>query len=406
MSKIAQVSVQERYCRSEESNLRLKEARESSYADVTFRVGDCLFPVHKCVLFWNSPVLERMLSHDTMDKYKDEIELKDLDEISFRLVLDYLYSGEIVITSENVIGILRVCDYLEMASLRSFCVSFLSKILKPDTAVEVHQLAYWFNEDLLKNEAQKVIAENLIQAQEGINHCTTEELLSILVTGLSSSTEPHLNDEQALFLILGWIKTDFEQRRSCFENLTNLLNLGTVTIKFLRVQIFDELVMQNPEFRERMIRVLADKLELIVDKPEGRLKQTFHGLKNAPANANIFSAKKEYVQDFPWELSVRKNTNGFGEPALSVYAYCNRAAEKSWSCNASLRFRLIPFRQGVRVKEFKVDNFRFSSSLNSWGFHRFMSWETLMNPRNGYVGEEGHVTLELVVAHTEPVAKS
>ena len=128
-----------------------------------------------------------------------------------------------------------------------------------------------------------------------------------------------MNDEQALFLIVGWIKTDFEQRKTYFDSITNLLNLSTMSIKFLRVQIFDELVMQNPEFRERMIRVLADKLELIVDKPEGRLKQTFHGLKNAPANANIFSTKKEYVQDFPWELSVRKNTNGFGEPALSVY---------------------------------------------------------------------------------------
>ena len=107
------------------------------FTDIKLNVGGTIFSVHKCVLYCNSPMLKNMLTSETADKYKEEIELKELDVDNFRLVLHYMYTEKIKITRQNVVGILTICDYLEMQDLRQFCLSILEKILDSKNAIEI-----------------------------------------------------------------------------------------------------------------------------------------------------------------------------------------------------------------------------------------------------------------------------
>ena len=50
----------------------------------------------------------------TKDKYQDVIEMDSIDSSSFELVLKYIYTEDMLITSENVLGFLRVVDFLGM----------------------------------------------------------------------------------------------------------------------------------------------------------------------------------------------------------------------------------------------------------------------------------------------------
>ena len=50
----------------------------------------------------------------TKDKYKDVIEMDSIDSSSFELVLQYIYTEIMVVTSENVLELLRLVDFLGM----------------------------------------------------------------------------------------------------------------------------------------------------------------------------------------------------------------------------------------------------------------------------------------------------
>ena len=47
----------------------------------------------------------------TKDKYQDVIEMDSIDSSSFELVLKYIYTEDMLVTSENVLELLRVVDF-------------------------------------------------------------------------------------------------------------------------------------------------------------------------------------------------------------------------------------------------------------------------------------------------------
>ena len=50
----------------------------------------------------------------TQDKNKKEMEIGVLDNASFEMVINYMYSRKVIITSENVANFLVAVDYLGM----------------------------------------------------------------------------------------------------------------------------------------------------------------------------------------------------------------------------------------------------------------------------------------------------
>ena len=69
------------------------------FTDIKINVGGVIFSAHKPVLYSNSTTLKNMLTNETADKYKEEIELKGLDVEYFKPVLHYMYTETIKKTS-------------------------------------------------------------------------------------------------------------------------------------------------------------------------------------------------------------------------------------------------------------------------------------------------------------------
>ena len=83
----------------------------NQFTDIELKVGEETFKVHKPVIYHSSPMLRGLLTSETADKYKDLIELKRVDGEYFKPVVKYMYSEQIEINSENILGILSVVDY-------------------------------------------------------------------------------------------------------------------------------------------------------------------------------------------------------------------------------------------------------------------------------------------------------
>ena len=76
---------------------------EELFTDCKLEVEGNIFSVHKPVLYCNSPMLKKLLTSETRDKYKEVIKLEGLDVEYFKLVLKYMYTEVIDITPDNTI---------------------------------------------------------------------------------------------------------------------------------------------------------------------------------------------------------------------------------------------------------------------------------------------------------------
>ena len=69
------------------------------------------------------------------------IELKEVDADAFQLILDYAYTGEVEVTTENVQDLLSAANFLQMANLRDACCEFLEAQLEPGNCLGIRSFA-------------------------------------------------------------------------------------------------------------------------------------------------------------------------------------------------------------------------------------------------------------------------
>lgn len=137
-------------------------------ADVTFLVGnkekgDELKPVkgHKVLLSARCPVLRAMFFMGFKESSLKEIVIPNIEVDIFKLFIDYLYSGSVTITKDNVMKLLPVADQFNVSSLRKACFEYLVRNINKDSVIkmllESQDGTYKFNCDELISRCLKFI---------------------------------------------------------------------------------------------------------------------------------------------------------------------------------------------------------------------------------------------------------
>ncbi|VDD86440.1 unnamed protein product [Enterobius vermicularis] len=82
-----------------------------------------------------------------------------------------------------------------------------------------------------------------------------------------------------------------------------------------------------------------------------------------------------------------------------IYLHCdNKNCSKLWSCNATVQFRLISQKEGVPDYS-KTFIREFNQRLNTQGYQKFMKWDEVTDPNNGYICDnEVRVRADILVA--------
>lgn len=71
----------------------------------------------------------------------DVVELHDMDAPSLKQLIDFAYTGEIIITEENVQVLLPASSLLQIQSVREACCKFLLRQLHPSNVLGIRSFA-------------------------------------------------------------------------------------------------------------------------------------------------------------------------------------------------------------------------------------------------------------------------
>ncbi|KAL1139836.1 hypothetical protein AAG570_006813 [Ranatra chinensis] len=223
--------------------------------DVTLKVGDVSIHAHRVILASTSPYFYAMFNDDMTERMSREVELHDVDVMALQLLVDYAYTGGILITEDNVQVLLPASSLLQMCSVREACCDFLMKQLHPSNCLGIRSFADAHACKELHSRSHRFALQNF---QEVMN---TEEFLLLPfseVEELISNNQLNIASEEKVFLaVLNWVKHGIADRVQFIAKLLSHVRLPLMSRDFLMTTVDTEtLVRESSECKELLLEAM------------------------------------------------------------------------------------------------------------------------------------------------------
>ena len=100
---------------------------QSEFIDVGLKVGEEVSSAHRIVLAASSDYFHAMFAHGMKESSQEVIELKDesISTAALKIVLDSIYSGDVLVNDETVFDVLVAADHLQVRSVVQQCCEYL-----------------------------------------------------------------------------------------------------------------------------------------------------------------------------------------------------------------------------------------------------------------------------------------
>ena len=232
---------------------------EGFFDDVNIQVANECFPANRMVLSCFSRVFERMFKVEMKERYEQTVEVKQVDEKSMKIVIDYIYTGHIDIDNENVMDLLAAADYLELEEVKKFCFEFLISILSLDTWYAIFTASQLYENESFKRHFRQYLSKNVDEI------CQTE-IFKSLSKGVLTSFIQNLNrnrvEEASVYqAILIWTKFDEVERKMEFPDLIQCIQFHKLSGKFFNEFVSTEsLIIGNSKCMQLIMKAFSKLL--------------------------------------------------------------------------------------------------------------------------------------------------
>ena len=134
---------------------------QGRFNDVTIQSADTSIPTNQMVLSCYYSFFEQIFALETNDQVNDLVfDISDADGNSLELLIQYIYTGQICIDSDNVFDILAAAHHLELDKVKEFCFKFLESCLTPDNCITILIAAKQYKNFTLRDKVYKHISDN------------------------------------------------------------------------------------------------------------------------------------------------------------------------------------------------------------------------------------------------------
>lgn len=162
---------------------------KSPHSDITFIVGEEKeeFYMHKAILSARSSYFEAMFRPGGMsESSKAEIEIGRHDKDSFRRMMEFIYTAEILhledCTSAEIISLLEISHQYLLDDLASIAEAAACKIVKQDNIGKFMLLCATYNTLLLRDVCKRFVSVHGTKLRQVYNLPSSDPILILLKT--------------------------------------------------------------------------------------------------------------------------------------------------------------------------------------------------------------------------------
>lgn len=227
--------------------LRLQRL-DGKYCDMVLTVEGRTFKAHRNVLAACSPYFDAMCNSGFEEEKQNMATIECVSADAMEQILDYMYTGQISITSENVDVILQGADPFLMSQLKEYCYRFLTQNMDASNCFVVRHLADLYGFIDLYERSKKFIRNQFMQvaqnSMEDIVRLNFAEILEII-----KDEDIRVEKEEMVYeIVIAWVNFDVESRRRCLLELLGHVRLPQLNRNYLiNVVEKEPLVSENEE---------------------------------------------------------------------------------------------------------------------------------------------------------------
>ena len=305
---------------------------QGRFNDVTIQSNDISIPANRMVLSCYCSFFDERFATETNNQIHNSIvDISDVDENSLELLIQYIYTGQICIDSDNVLDILEAAHHLELDEVKEFCFEFLESCLTPDNCIPILITAKKHENFTLRDKVYSHISHNYetITKTPAFLNLDNEELFFIV---FHLKTRYYVNDEVLCRSLLSWTKQDEATRKQHFHNkLIKFVKIDQFPFWLIKYLLKESLIQENIEYykilKDRIIklRTKTTKMISIGDTMKNKKVKVIYTLKEET---------NEIYPDLPISLQYRSiKTNEF------VYAIGGKDSNE-YQSNKAFRLNL------------------------------------------------------------------
>ena len=138
----------------------LEFTKERKYTDVSVITNDEPFPVHKVILGTSSPFWTAMFERGFKEQDADKVSLGNVSSDAFTQIMNYVYTGKIVVSTETVGQLYEAADFLSYDFIKKFCIKFMSDDISKETCIQYFNLAEKYRLVELKKSVTDYLLDN------------------------------------------------------------------------------------------------------------------------------------------------------------------------------------------------------------------------------------------------------
>ena len=232
------------------------------FCDVVFHIKDQphAFEAHRNVLAACSPYFESMLQKNKVAKEHVTVACKN--HLVFEILLDYIYTGKVLIYKECVYELLKLANHYLLSKLKSNCGEYLERNIDIANCLSVKDIAEECGLPSLAKTAESFIVGNMhhvIQQDEILDYPLNrlEFFIGNKIYGLSP--------EMKLHLISMWVRCDPSVREVHFGTLLEYISWKDINSDVLHLHLTNNLLLQERDLCKYHLLKILHSNNLLID---------------------------------------------------------------------------------------------------------------------------------------------
>lgn len=230
---------------------------EGALCDITLNVKGQLIRAHKLILSACSNYFRAMFMNGMREANASEVDILEpsLTAETLKILVDFAYTYEIVVTQTNVQSLLVAAIFLEMRHVVEVCTLFMEQQLDPSNCIGFAYFASLHGCLDLEVKAKKYIHEHFCEVIKYDEFLTLDsnEMVQIV-----QQDELNVRCETEVFqAVVRWVEHDPDRRLSQLEDLLEEVRLSSLAPCFIEDQLERCYIIQR---LPGCIRLLLEKL--------------------------------------------------------------------------------------------------------------------------------------------------
>ncbi|XP_048765786.1 kelch-like protein 26 [Ostrea edulis] len=220
--------------------------QKSLLCDYTLKADEESFAVHKVVMVACSDYFQAMLTSNMKECHEDIVELKGISANGLKIIVDFAYTGELKLNTQNVEDVLSAATHLQVSDAMDLCSKYLEASISVRNCVDILNIAELYSLVSLCQASRQFMLHNFEELAESEQYSMMN---NVQLAQLLAENSLRVSSEFLLFnLVLKWIRYDPGEREQfvsvLIENIKlPLMSGGELVEKVSKVPI----MKQNPD---------------------------------------------------------------------------------------------------------------------------------------------------------------